>query len=197
MTRRRLRPPTPSRAVHTGPDRLDERVTAGLAEAGDEVNGGWIEFDGPLELLPWGRNTYTVLYLDDLLQDAVSAAATRRVEGHLDAVQVNLGVNKADVTPRSFMYVGAALQRRLGARAGDVVACRLRPADPDHVPVPADVQAALDASGRSDAFARRRPAERRRLLQPIEDAAQAATRRRRIEALVSALPPTGRPDAPG
>lgn len=108
---------------------------------------GWIEFDGPLELLSWGRNTYTVLYLDDLLQDVVDAAATRRVEGYFDTVQVNLGVNKADVAPRAFMYVGAALQRRLGVRAGDVVACRLRLADPDHVPVPADVQAALDAHG--------------------------------------------------
>jgi uncharacterized protein YdeI (YjbR/CyaY-like superfamily) len=54
--------------------------------------------------------------------------------------------------------------------------------------VPADVQAALDASGRAGAFARYRPAERRRLLQPIEDSAQEPTRRRRIEALVRALP---------
>ena len=148
----------------------------------------WIDFDGPLELLPWGRNTYTVLYLDDLLQDAVIAAGTRRVEGRLDAVSVNLGVNKADVAARPFMYVGAALRRRLGTRVGDVVACRLRPADPDHVPVPADVQAALDVAKQAVAFARCRPAERRRLLQPIEDAASEATRQRRIDALVRTLP---------
>jgi hypothetical protein len=158
------------------------------------TGSGWIAFDGPLELMPWGRNTYTVLYLDDLLQDAVVAAATRRVEGRLDAVQVNLGVNKADVAPRPFLYVGAALQRKLAARAGDMVACRLRPADPDHVPVPADVQASLDAAGRTAAFTRRRPAERRQLLQPVEDAAQEPTRQRRIEALIRALPPTARPD---
>jgi hypothetical protein len=35
-----------------------------------------------------------------------------------------------------------------------------------------------------------------RLLQPIEDAAQESTRRRRIDALVRALPPTARPDDP-
>jgi hypothetical protein len=149
---------------------------------------GWVEFDAPLELLPWGRNTYTVLLLDDLLEGAVAAADTRRVEGRLDEIEVNLGVNKANVSLRPFLYVGAALQRRLGARAGDVVACRLRPADPEHVPVPTDVQAALEATGRNDAFARRRPAERRRLLQPVEDAAQEATRRRRIEALIHAVP---------
>ncbi|GAB7045380.1 YdeI/OmpD-associated family protein [Catenuloplanes indicus] len=153
-----------------------------------DAGGGWVAFDAPLELLPWGRNTYTVLYLDDLLQDAVTVAATRRVEGRLGTVDVNLGVNKADVARRPFMYVGVALQRRIGAQAGGVVACRLRPADPDHVPVPADVQVALDASGRNDAFARCRPAERRRLLRPIEEAERAPARQRRIEALVRALP---------
>ncbi|GAB2572930.1 hypothetical protein Aab01nite_82190 [Paractinoplanes abujensis] len=166
---------------------MDERETPPTGGG-----GGWIEFDGPLEVLAWGRNTYTVVYLDGSLRDAVVAAATRRVEGWFDAVAVNLGVNKADVAPNPFLYVGAALQRRLDARAGDVVTCRLRPADPDHVPVPDDVQAALDASGGTAAFARRRPAERRRLLQPIENATQEATRRRRIEALITTLAPDNR-----
>ena len=193
--------PSASRLTRGTGEQVDElepraavRARSGETGATAGGEGGWIEFDGPLELLPWGRNTYTVVYLDDLLHDAVIAAATRRVEGHLDTVQVNLGVNKADVVARPFVYVGTALQRGLGARAGDVVACRLRPADPDHVPVPADVQVALDASGLDGAFARCRPAERRRLLQPIEDGAQESTRRRRIDALVRALPPTARPD---
>ena len=149
----------------------------------------WTTFDSPLELLPWGRNTYTVLVLDERLEAAVAAEGTRRVEGSIDAIEVNLGVNRADVTLRPFMYVGAALQRRLDARAGDMVTCRLRPADPDHVPVPADVHSALDDARRLDAFESRRPAERRQLLQPIEAAAAEATRRRRIAALVRALPP--------
>ncbi|MPQ99092.1 hypothetical protein GB931_14410 [Modestobacter sp. I12A-02628] len=151
-----------------------------------------VHFDAPLELLPWGRNTYTVLYLDDLLEDAVAAAGTRRIEGTIEGVEVNLGVNRADVTPRPFCYVGAALQRRLRATAGDVVTCRLRPADPDHVPLADDVRAALEEAGRLSAFQRRRPAQRRQDLQPIEDAARDATRRSRIEALVRSLAPTDR-----
>jgi hypothetical protein len=154
--------------------------------AGD---ASWIEFDAPLELLTWGRNVYTVLYLDELLEDAVVAASTRRVEGLVEQVEVNLGVNKADVTAKPFLYVGAALQRRLGCTAGDVVACRLRPADPDHVPLPDDVRAALEDAGRLDAFERRRPAQRRQLVKPVEDARQEATRRRRIESLVRELGP--------
>ncbi len=35
----------------------------------------------------------------------------------------------------------------------------LRPADPDHVPLADDVQAALAAAGRLDAFRRRTPAQ--------------------------------------
>jgi hypothetical protein len=158
--------------------------------ADESTDGGeWVEFDAPLELLAWGRNDYTVVYLDDLLEDAVSTARTRRVEGLIDEVEVNLGVNRADVVPRPFVYVGASLQRKLGSRLGDVVTCRLRPADPDHVPVPDDVRDALEAAGRTEAFERQRPAKRRQLLVPVEGAARESTRRRRIAALVRSLAP--------
>lgn len=150
---------------------------------------GYVEVDGPLELLAWGRNTYTVLYLDDLVEDAARAAGTRRVEGFLDDVPVNLGVNRADVAARAFCYVGPALQRRVRAEAGDVVRCRLRPADPDHVPLPDDVRRALEEAGRLAAFEGRRPAERRRALQPVEDAVRDTTRQARITALVRSLAP--------
>lgn len=77
---------------------------------------------------------------------------------------VNLGLNRADITPNAFVYAGKSLQRRLGLRAGEVVECRLRPADPDEVPVPDDVATALADAGRTDAFERLRPAKRRQLL---------------------------------
>ncbi|GAB3988165.1 YdeI/OmpD-associated family protein [Nocardioides marmoraquaticus] len=150
---------------------------------------GWVEWNAPLELLAWGRNTYAVLYLDELLEDAVVRARTRRVEGTLEGSDVNLGVNRADVVARPFVYVGAALQRRIGAAPGDCVTARLRPADPDHVPVPQDVVAALEDARMWAAFLQRRPSERRRLLQPVDNAATDVTRRRRIEALVPELPP--------
>jgi uncharacterized protein YdeI (YjbR/CyaY-like superfamily) len=75
------------------------------------------------------------------------------------------------------------------ASAGDTVARRLAPADPDHVPLAEDVRAALESAGRLAAFERRRPAQRRRDLQPVDDAVREATRRARIEALVRSLPP--------
>lgn len=147
------------------------------------------EFEAPLEVLTWGRNDYVVLFLDDLVSDAATAAGTRRVEGWVDDVAVNLGINRADVVDRPFLYAGTALRRRLGARAGDVVTCRLRPADPDHVPLDDDVREALVTAGRLDAFERLRPAQRRVLLKPVDDAARDDTRRRRVAALVASLDP--------
>jgi hypothetical protein len=155
----------------------------------DEPDGGdWVAFDAVVEPLVWGRNVYTILRLDAALGEATSAAGTRRVEGTVDGVEVNVGLNRADVLPDAFMYVGPGLLRRLGVGRGDVVRCRLRPADPDHVPVPADLAEALDAAGRRAAFERVRPPERRRLVQPVEDAARPETRARRIAALVRSLP---------
>lgn len=149
-----------------------------------------VRFDAPLELMPWGRNVYTVIRVPDELAAWAGRESTRRVEGRLDGLAVNVGLNRADVIPDTFVYVGSRLQQRLGGRAGDVVRCVLAPADPDHVPIPDDVLDALEEAGRREAFARRSAPERRRLLAPVEGAARPATRERRIATLVASLPAT-------
>lgn len=158
---------------------------------------GWTEFDALVEVMPWGRNVYTIVRLDPALEDAARTFRTRRVEGTIDEVPVNVGVNRADVLPDPFMYAGKALLRRLGARQGDVVHCRLRPADPDDVPLADDVHRALADAGRLDAFERTTPPQRRRLLQPIEDAVRPETRQQRIAALLRSMPPDRPAGPPG
>jgi hypothetical protein len=148
-----------------------------------------VEFDALVEVLSWGRNDYTIIRLEQALEEAAKSAGTRRVEGTIEGVPVNVGVNRADVLPGTFMYAGKGLLRRLGIRPGDVVSCRLRPADPDDVPLAEDVDRALADAGLLAAFQRKRPADRRRLLQPIEDAVRPETRQRRIAALLRSLPP--------
>jgi len=150
---------------------------------------GWVEFDALVEVVPWGRNLYTIIRLEQALETAAKTAGTRRVEGTIDDVPVNVGLNRADILPDAFMYAGKGLQRRLGAEPGDVVSCRLRPADPDDVPLSDDVHRALAGAGRLDAFQHKRPADRRRLLQPIEEAIRPNTRQQRIAALLRSLPP--------
>ena len=150
--------------------------------------GPQMRFDAYLEILAWGRNVYTIIKIPDELAVLAREASTRRVEGHLDEIAVNVGLNRADVIPETFIYAGSALLKRLGARAGDVVRCHLAPADPDLVPVPEDVAHALEAAGRRDAFERKPASERRRLLAPLESAARPETRHRRIRALIASLP---------
>ena len=147
----------------------------------------WIEYEAPLRPLEWGRNTYVVLAVEPSLADAATQAGTRRVEGLIDQHEVNLGINRADVSTDPFLYVGAGLRRRLDVSVGDLVGVRLRPADPDEVLVPDDVLTALDTARAVEAFDDLRPAERRRRLASIDDAVQEATRLRRIDALVREL----------
>ena len=92
---------------------------------------GWVEFDALVEVLPWGRSDYVIIRPAPALAEGAKAAGTRRVDGTIDDVPVNVGVNRADVLPDAFMYAGKGLQRRLGVRPGAVVSCRLRPADTD------------------------------------------------------------------
>lgn len=146
-------------------------------------------FDAVLEPLEWGRNVYTVIRVPAALEAAAAGWPTRRVTGTVEGVEVNLALNRADadLLLEPFLYAGTSLQRRTGLRPGDVATCVLRPADPDLVPVPDDVRAALVAVDRLATFEARRPAERRRLLVPIEDAAREETRARRVAALVASL----------
>jgi hypothetical protein len=148
-----------------------------------------VRFEAVVEPLAWGRNTYTVLKVPDRLVRSATHARTRRVGGTIDGLEVNVGLNRADVVEETFIYVGKPMLRRLGVAPGDVVDCVLAPADPDHVLVPDDVVEALDRAGRTDAFERLRASRRRQLLVPVEAAARADTRARRVQDLIRAVHP--------
>jgi hypothetical protein len=151
----------------------------------------WVAFDAIIEALPWGRSVYTIIRVPPALETVAGMTGTRRVEGTIDDVRVNLGINRADIVDQAFMYAGKALQRRLGAGTGDLVSCRLRPADPDDVPLDDDVRRALADAGRLHAFLALEPARQRRLLHPISAAVRPQTRRQRLESLIESLPRSG------
>jgi hypothetical protein len=148
-----------------------------------------IRFDGVLEPLTWGKNTYTIIRVPPRLVEAAELWPTRRIDGSIDGLSLNLGLNKADSTvlSGSFVYVGAGLQRRLGVAAGDLVSCEFEPADPDLVPVPEDLARAMEDASCTTVWERKRASDRRRLLMPIDNAARPQTRAERITRLVSSL----------
>lgn len=146
-----------------------------------------VVFTGVVEPVVWGDRTYTVLRVPDELAEAARAAGTHRVGGTVEDVEVDLALTRAPVVDGAFLWAGSSLLRRLGVAAGDPVEARLRPVDPDHVPVPEDLADALAAAGRRDAWDALTPGRRRGLLQPLATARTEATRARRVAALVEGL----------
>ncbi|MFE1646084.1 YdeI/OmpD-associated family protein [Microbacterium sp. P01] len=121
------------------------------------------------------------------LVEAAQSVGTRRIAGELEGVPVNLALTRAPVFDGTFVWAGASLLRRLRLEAGDPVRGHLAPVDPDDVPLPPDVAHSLDAAGTRAAWESLPPAARRRRLAPVEAAATATTRARRIQAVVDAL----------
>ncbi len=151
------------------------------------MTGPWVTFEARLERLPWGPSAYTVLVLPETLVQGARALGTRRVEGTLDQVGVNLGIARADAAPGAFVHVSRALQRRMGVAAGEVVRCRLRPADREEVPLPDDVARALERTGTQEAFEVLPGAERRRRVALVEQAGHRRARADRLDELVRDL----------
>lgn len=145
----------------------------------------FVTFDGIIEPLEWGRAVYTILRLPP---DAAAALArAKRVEGEFGEHPVNLGLARAPVVDGVFLWTGQSLMDRTGLRPGEAFEVRLRPAPDDVVDTPPDVSAALMAAGVADVWEGLTPGKRRGLLYKVDTAKTAATRAKRIAALMAEL----------
>lgn len=153
----------------------------------DGVLGAPLSFDALVEPLHWGRSRYTIVRVPDALVRAARDAGTRRVAGEIEGEPVNLALTTAPLVDGAFVYAGASLLRRLRAAAGRPVTCRLAPVDPDLVPLPEDVEEALDRADLLDAWESLAPATRRRRLYAVDSVASTAGRARRIGELLRDL----------
>lgn len=140
-----------------------------------------------IEPMEWGTSRYTVIRMPAALVDDARARGTRRVEGELEGIEVNLALTRAPVFDGTFVWAGASMLRRVRLEAGDPVTGHLAPVDPDHVPVPPDLADSLAAVGLRDTWDSLPPTTRRRLLVPVDAAASSATRSRRIQAILDGL----------
>jgi len=111
----------------------------------------------------------------------------RRVEGEINEFPVNLALTKAPVVDGAFLWAGTSLLDKAGIAPGQRLEIRLRPAADDRVDVPEDVLAALRAARVVSKWNALSPGKQRGLLYKIDTAKTAATRKRRIEALVEGL----------
>lgn len=146
---------------------------------------GYVTFEGRIEVVDWGRATYTVLRVPEEVVQALGPA--RRVEGEMAEHPVNLALSRAPVIEGVFLWTGQSLLDRIGAAPGEVVEVRLRPAPDDAVDTPEDVARALARDGLLAVWEGLTPGKRRGLLYQIATAKTAPTREKRIARLVADL----------
>jgi hypothetical protein len=145
----------------------------------------YVEFEGRVEPLEWGRATYTILRLPAEVVEALGK--TKRVEGEINEHPMNLALTRAPVTPDVFLWAGQSLLDRIGIALGEPLEIRLRAAPDDVVDVPDDVALALRAGDATAAWDGLTPGKQRGLLYPVNSAKTAPTRAKRIAALVASL----------
>ncbi|WP_299165155.1 YdeI/OmpD-associated family protein [uncultured Tateyamaria sp.] len=146
----------------------------------------WIDFEGMIEPLEWGRNTYTILRIPPDVTRRLPEG-TKRVEGEFGDHPVNLALTKAPVLDGVFVYTGKSFLHDSGLEPGVAFDARIRPADPDAVDVPEDLTAALHASGRTADWSKLSAGQQRGRLHLVNSAKRADTRAKRIAALISEL----------
>jgi hypothetical protein len=149
----------------------------------DRVND-WLTFEGRVEVIMWGRATYTVLRLPADVAGKLAALGAKRVEGEMNDHPVNLALSRAPVVEGVFLWTGKSLLARLAIKPGEALEVRLRKAVSDEVDTPDDVVSALRAAGQAERWNRLTPGRRRGLLHQISTAKTAATRIRRIASIV-------------
>jgi hypothetical protein len=145
----------------------------------------YIAFEGSIEPMVWGKATYTILRLPGEVLDALNGA--KRVEGEINDHPINLATTRAPVIDGAFLWAGQSLLDRVGIKPGERVEVRLRPAPVDHVELPDDCAAAIEAADALSAWETLTPGKRRGLLYKVETAKTAETRAKRIAALIAGL----------
>jgi hypothetical protein len=148
---------------------------------------GWLDFEGCVEPLDWGRATYTILRLPEDVAAALASQGAKRVEGEINDWPVNLALSRAPVVEGVFLWTGQSLLDRLGVAPGEPLEIRLRPAPADEVDIPEDLALALRQGSAVEAWEALTPGKRRGLLYKIDTAKTAPTRAKRIAALVAEL----------
>jgi hypothetical protein len=148
---------------------------------------GWLDFEGRVEPLEWGRATYTILRLPSEIATALAAQGAKRVEGEINDRPVNLALSRAPLVDGVFLWAGQSLLDRLEVEPGEPLEVRLRPAPSDEVDTPEDVALALRQGGAAEAWEALTPGKRRGLLHKIDTARTAPTRLKRIAALVAEI----------
>ena len=144
-------------------------------------------FEAAAEPLVRGHGTFPILRLPPDASPMLQAAEAKRVEGEVAGHPVNLGLSRAPEVDAVFLLAGQSLLDRLAAKPGTWLQVRLRPAPPDAMDTPEDVETALWRAGKAGIWQRLTPGRQRGLIHQITTAKTGPTRTTRIAAIIEGL----------
>jgi hypothetical protein len=144
-------------------------------------------FEAQAEPLVRGLATFTILRLPPDAARTLRAAEAQRVEGEIAAHPLNLALARAPGIDGVVLWAGQSLLDRLGAKPGTRRQVRLRPAPPDAVDTPEDVETALCRAGKTGIWQRLTPGRKRGLIHQITPAKTEPTRAKRSATIIEGL----------
>jgi len=144
-------------------------------------------FEAEAKPLVRGLATFTILRLPPEAARTLQAAGAQRVEGDIAGHPVNLALARAPEIDGAVLWAGQSLLDRLGAKPGARLQVRLRPAPPDAVDTPEDVETALIRAGKTGIWQRLTPGRKRGLIHQITPAKTEPTRAKRSAAIIEGL----------
>ena len=147
----------------------------------------WIEFEGRVAPMVWGKNTYTILPIPPDVIDQLALGGGKRVELEINDQSFELSLTKAPVLAETFVYTGKRILTATAVTPGELLSLRIRGSDPNKVDLSDDVRAMLIAGEVLAAWEALSPGKRRGLLHPIQTAKRPETRRARIQHLCAYL----------
>ena len=133
-------------------------------------------FEAAAEPLVRGLATFAILRLPPEAARRLQAAGEKRVEGEIAGHPVNLALARTPEIDGVVLWAGQSLPDRLGANPGARLQVRLRPAPPDAVDTPEDVETALCRAGKTGIWQRLTPGQTRGLIHRIPPAKTEPTR---------------------
>ena len=141
----------------------------------------WIEFEGRVAPMDWGKSTYTILPIPPDVIDQLALGGGKRVELEINDQSFELALTKAPVLAETFVYTGKRILTATAVTPGELLSLRIRGSDPNKVDLSDDVRAMLIAGEVLAAWEALSPGKRRGLLHPIQTAKRPETRRARIQ----------------
>ena len=105
----------------------------------------WIEFEGRVAPMVWGKSTYTILPIPPDVIDQLALGGGKRVELEINDQSFELALTKAPVLAETFVYTGKRILTATAVTPGELLSLRIRGSDPNKVDLSDDVRAMLIA----------------------------------------------------